>query len=207
MKSQKQVFAIILAMAVSLLPFSISNVGAGQVTPDQKALVDLMKVDPSLAKQVTDQKVREKMKASLAQQIAADFEAMKLLFEAKDFSSQAKLLEKRGAALTTPGFEKIRGVDSEEFWKSIWEDGLELNLVPVSIVVSGAITPQPVPLSTLIDQGIMIRDERGNPIKYDAVAILTFEFHIVPKARGTTFRNDTGVCTATYLHKTVCPWG
>jgi len=207
MKSQKYWFAGILVLAVSMLLFSISNVRAGQVTPDQKALIDLMKVDPSLAKQVTDQKVREKMKASLAQQVTADFDAMKLLFETKDFSSQAKLLEKRGAALTTPGFEKIRGADSSEFWKSVWKDAVELNLVPVSIVVSGAITPQPVPLSTLIDQGIMIRDENGNPIKYDAVAILTFEFHIVPKSRGTTFHNETGVCTATYFHKTVCPWG
>ena len=206
MKSQKYWFAAILVLAVSMLPFSISNVRAGQVTPEQAKLMPLMKVDQSLEKTL-GKVVLEKAKVSLAQQVAADFEAMKLLFEAKDFCSQAKLLEKRGADLTTPGYEKIRGAGSAEFWQSVWKEGLELNFVPLSIVVSGAITPQPVPLSTLIDQGIMIRDEKGNPIYYNAVAILTFEFHIVPKVKGAASHNETGVCTATYLHKTVCPWG
>jgi len=207
MKSQKYGFAAILILAVSLLPFSVSGSGAGQVTPDQKALVDLMKVDPSLAKQVTDQKVREKMKASLAQQVTADFDAMKLLFQERDFSSLAKLLEKRGAAITTPGYQKIWGGPSAEFWQSVWKKESEFRLVPVSIQVSGAITPQPVPLSTLIDMGSVLKDEKGNPISYDAVAIVTFEFHIVSKSGSSTSHNDTGLGIAIYLHRTVCPWG
>jgi hypothetical protein len=206
MKSHNYRFAAILILAVSLLPFSISGFGAGQLTPDQTRLMPLMKVDQSLEKAL-GKDVLEKAKGSLAQQIAADFEAMKLLFEAKDFCCLAKLLGKRGAALTTPGYEKICGGGSAEFWQSVWKDGLELNFVPVSIVVSGAITPQPVPLCTLIDQGSMIKDEKGNPIYYNAVAILTLEFHIVPKVKGEASHNATGMGTATYFHKTVCPWG
>jgi len=207
MKYQKSRLAAILVLAVSLLPFSISGFGAGQVTPDQKGLVDLMKVDPSLAKQVTDKKVQEKMMASLAQQIASDFAAMKFLFEAKDFCCLAKLLEKRGVAIATPGYKKIWGGASAEFWQSVWKEGMELNFVPVHIEVSGAIAPQPVPFCDFIDQGITITEWRRNPTYYDAVAILIFEFHIVEKDKGTISHNATGVGTATYLHKTGCPWG
>ena len=52
MKSQKCRLATILILAVSLLPFSFSGLGAGQVTPDQEALVDLMKPDQPLEKAV-----------------------------------------------------------------------------------------------------------------------------------------------------------
>jgi len=207
MKSQKYWFAAILVLAVSMLPFSISNVRAGQVTPDQTKLIGLMKFDQSLEKALGGKEVMKEALESLAQQIAADFEGMKLLFEAKDFCCVAKLLGKRGAALTTPGFEKICGGGSAEFWKSVWKDGLELNFVPVSIVVSAAITPQPVPLCTLIDEGGVIRDKKGEPIKYNAVAFITLEYHIMPKVKGAASHNQTGMGTATYLHKTVCPWG
>jgi len=207
MKSQKSRLAAILVLAVCLLPFSISNVGAGQVTPDRKALVDLIKVDLSLAKRVTDQKVQEKMRESLAQQIASDFEALKFLFEAKDFCCLAKLLEKRGVAIATPGYKKIWGGASAEFWQSVWKEGAELNFVPLHIEVSGAIAPQSVPFCDLIDQGITITEWRRNPTSYDAVGILIFEFHIVSKSSGTTSHNATGEGSATYLHKTGCPWG
>lgn len=207
MKFQKCSFAAILILAVSLLPFSVSGLGPGQVTPDQKALVDLIKVDPSLAKQVTDQKVQEKMRQSLAQQIASDFSAMKFLFEAKDFCCLAKLLEKRGAAIATPGYKKMWGGASAEFWQSVWKEGMELNFIPLHIEVSGAIAPQPVPFCDLIDQGIPITEWKRNPVSYDAVAILIFEFHIVSKSSGTTSHNATGEGSGIYLHKTGCPWG
>ena len=205
MKSQKCRFAAILGLAVALLPFSISGFGAGQLTPDQTKLMPLMKFDQSLEKAL-GKEVLEKAKGSLAQQIAADFEAMKWLFETKDFNCLAKLLGKRGVALTTPRYEKICGAGSAEFWQSVWKEGVELNFVPVHIEVSGAIVPQPVPFRDLLDQGITITEWKRNPIKYNSVAILIFEFHIVSKAKGAASHNDTGMANATYRHKTVCPW-
>jgi hypothetical protein len=206
MKSQKCRLATILILAVSLLPFSFSGLGAGQVTPDQEALVDLMKPDQPLEKAV-GRALLGKAKKGLAQQIADDFETMKLLFENKEFSSLAKLLGKRGATLTTPRYEKICGGASAEFWRSVWNEGLELNFVPVSVVFSGAIKSQPVPFCAAFDQGISIREWKKDPGFYDATAVLTFEFHIVPKTSGKTSQNDTGVAAAIYLHKNGCPWG
>lgn len=207
MNSQKCRFTVIMVLAASLLSFSVSGLGEVQMTPEQKALVGLMKVDPSLGRQVTDKNIQEAMLLSLAKQIAADFEGMKLLFEAKEFCCLAKLLGKRGANLTTPGFEKICGGGSAEFWESVWKEGEELNFVPVSIVVSSAINPQPVPLCTLIQEGGPLKDEKGDTIKYNAVAFITLEYHIAPKVKGTGSHNQTGMGTATYLHKTICPWG
>lgn len=207
MKLQKCGFATILILAVLLLPFPVSSLGAGQPTAAQTQLIEMMKVDRNLESRVQARDARERMKSSLAQQVTADFDAMKVLFQAQDFSSLAKLLEKRGATITTPGFQKIWGGPSAEFWKSVWKKEAEFKLVPISIQVSGALTPQPVPLGTLVELGSPLRDETGNPISYDAVAIVIFEFHIVSPTGSPASHNDTGLGIAVYLHRTVCPWG
>jgi hypothetical protein len=211
MKSRICGLGIVLILAVCLLPISISGVGAGELTPDQQELISLMKVDrTSLGRALEGQDDPVRALETLAQQIDYDFKAMKVLFEKRDFCCLAKLLGKRGGFLTTPGFEKICGGGSAEFWQSVWKEDLEINFKAVSIVVSGAITRQPVPLCTLIEEGSALKDQRGNPIFYNAVAYLVFEFHIVPKTVPKTspsYHNQTGGGGGTYLHKTGCPWG
>jgi hypothetical protein len=201
MKSQKYGLALILILGVSLLSFSVRGSQESQVTPDQarfQALLDQMKGS-------TD--VPEKAKESLAQQISDDFGAMKALFEAKDFCYLAKLLGKRGASLVTPGFEKIWGAESAEYWQSVWKDGAELKLVPVHVYVSSVKEPQLVPFCAVIDQGIKIEEWKKNRSYYDAVAILVFECRIVKREQGKISHNITGEAAAIYIHQTGCPWG
>lgn len=205
MKSQKWGFAVVLMLGVCLLSFHLSGSGPGQPPFDQKAIMDVMEVDQSLISRFPDVKLRENMKGSLAHQVVVDFDAMKLEFEGNNLTALAELLGRRGVFLTTPKFEKIRGAEIALFWQGKGE--VTLGVVPVHLHISGAINPQLVPYSAFADQGITIEQWEKNAIKYDAVAVLIFEFHIVSKTNGAASHNDTGLGVATYLHKTGCPWG
>jgi len=201
MKFQKCGVAAVLILGVSLLFFSIYGCQAGQVTSDEplpRALLDQMKSYTA---------VPDKAKGSLSHQIASDFEAMKVLFETKDFKSLAMLLGRRGVYLATESFEKIPGAGSAKYWESVWEEGVELKLVPVYIYLAGVKEPLQVPFNAVIDEGITIEEWRRNPSSYDTMAILVFECHIVKKAMGKPAQNRTDLGTAIYFHKNICPWG
>jgi len=167
--------------------------------------MNVMKADQSLTTRFPEGKLREDMMVSLAHQVAVDFDAMKLELEGNHPSALAELLGRRSAVLTTPAFEKIRGAESAVFWQG--RGKVTLRLVPVHVHISAAINPQLVPYSDVTDQGITIAEWEKNAVKYDAEAVLIFEFHIVSKPIGTASHNDTGLGVALYRHKTGCPWG
>jgi hypothetical protein len=196
MESQKWELAVVLMLGVCLVPFCLFGSGTGQPTFDQKTIRDVMKVDQNLTTRFPDEKLRENMKGSLAHQVAADFDEMKSAFEENRLSDLVILLGRRRAVLTAPGFEQIPGAGSAEFWRNARGGGATLRLVPVNLHISGAMQPKP-DLKT---------DPKGG-IENDAVAVVIFEFHVVSRTPGATSHNDTGLCVATYLHKTGCPWG
>lgn len=201
MKFQKCGVAAVLILGISLLFFSIYGCQASQVTSDEpqsRELLDQMKSFTT---------VPDKAKSSLSHQIASDFEAMKVLFETKDFHSLAMLLGRRGVYLATESFEKIPGAGSAKYWESVWEEGVELKLVPVTIHLASVKEPLRVPFNAVIDQGITIEEWKKNPSSYDTMAILIFECHIVKRQMGKTKQNRTDLGTAIYFHKNICPWG
>lgn len=205
MKSQKWGLLVILVLAVIWLPISISGNGESQAEQDLTRLLSIMKADESAAANIGEK--LEDAKKSLAQQIAADFEAMRYFLEKKDFCCLAKLMEKRGVVIITPAYKKIWGGSSAEFWKNAWSDEAKIKLIPIHIQISGALGKQLVPFCDLLDEGVTVTEWMKKSPQYNAVAVLVFEFHIVTKSGGTTVHNATGGADASYIHKTGCPWG
>lgn len=152
--------------------------------------------------------VREEAKKSLAQQIFSDFRTMEELFRAKEFHCLAKLMGKRGTSLVTVSFEKIPGAASAEYWRSLWKEGAGLKLVPVHVFVQNLKNRALVPYCTVMDEGVTYEEWRKNPVYYDAVAVVTFEYEITgQRARGSAGDVEDPPGTMLLLHKSGCPWG
>jgi len=201
MKSRKSGFAVIAVLGASLLFVSIPGCQGSQRAFDQpkSQVLDQTKISGN---------VRDEAKKSLAQQIISDFRTMEELFKAKEFHCLAKLMGKRGTSLVTVGFEKIPGAASAEYWRSLWKEGAELKLVPVNVFVHNLRDRALVPYCTVMDEGVSYEQWKKNPVYYDAMAVVSFEYEITgQKAGESTGDVEDPVGTMLLLHKSGCPWG
>jgi hypothetical protein len=144
----------------------------------------------------------DKMK-SLADQILADNADFVQLFQGRNFVGLAKLLRERGVMLTTPAYEKISGKESAEFWQNAWGENVTPEIQVTSILLSDALGTQTIHICV----GDPMKEMKPDTVTYDAVAIVTWEFHLVSREKGSTGHNATVAVVGTYLHKTGCPWG
>ena len=201
MKSQRSGFAVIVVLGVSLLFVSIPGCQGSQTAVDQpkSQVLDQTKISGD---------IREEAKTSLAQQIISDIGTMNDLFKTKQFKCLAKLMGKRGTSLVTFGFEKIPGADSAEYWRSLWKEGADLKITPVHVYVRNLKDRVLVPYCAAMDEGVSYEQWKKNPVYYDAMAVVSFEYEITgQKAGESTGDVEDPAGTMLLLHKSGCPWG
>lgn len=188
---------IILGFSLSLLSVVASCENPKALTADQKALMKKMAFKEGM-------KRNEAMMLSLADKIIEDQLFLAGAFASHDFVGMATRLGERGASLVSPKYKRILGKESGQFWKNSAEEAVELQIVIASIFISDAIGPQTIQVCE--------PDEKTKGLvpvtyDYDAAAVVTFEFHLISKEKGTIVHNQTGIATLSYRHQGRCIWG
>jgi hypothetical protein len=179
-KNYSVVFGIVIIFALLAFFTAMTPKASGQQAKEEI-------LNKMVLREGMNRTQKQSMMEKLAEKIVSDNEELAKHFKSRNFKAMADLYGKRGAVIISPEYEKISGKDSTKFWKKLWKADAKVEIKIVSIYLSDAIGEKP-----------------AQEMKYDTVAFVVHEFHIVPKEEVPS--NLTVNVSLKYIHQTNCFW-
>ncbi len=147
----------------------------------RKQIIEMMiKMNPNMK-----DKIRKL--TGLADQILEDNEQLRNYFQKRKFKEMAELYGKRGAVLVTQKYERICGKDSAIFWCEAWKPMAVLQFKTINVFLNDV-------------------TEKEGEEKFDCIAYVVNEVHLIYRKEGRILRNATFTDSRAYRHRYDCWW-